>query len=81
VTREQQDTDRTLVRAEHDWLVARGWSAHGATLGGLRDGRVRYSHPGAPTARADYTARDALAMTRGDPLRYMARRYVTPGPA
>jgi len=79
VTREQQDTDRALVRAEHDWLLARGWIASRP----FRDvaERVRYSHPGAPSARPDYAARDALAMTRADPLRFMARRYVTPGPA
>ncbi len=73
MTREMQDTERALQRAEQDWLLARGWSASGAA--------VRWSHHAAPSARPDYARRDALAMTRAEPLRYTARRNTTAGPA
>lgn len=72
MTREMQDTERALVRAEQDWLLARGWTLVG---------RARYAHPTAPSARPDYAARDALAMTRAEPLRYLARRHTAAGPA
>ena len=64
MTREQQDTDRELTRAEYKWLLARGWQLE---AGG------RFSHPSAPKARDSYTVRDAVAMTRAESLRYCTR--------
>jgi hypothetical protein len=67
VTREMQDTERALLRAEHDWLIARGWNAARP-----HSDRTRYAHKNAPKAREDYTARDAMAMTRAEPLRFIS---------
>lgn len=78
MTREEQDTDRALIQSERAWLVARGWSL---VAGSNSVHPFRYSHPGAPSAKTDYTQRDALAMTRADPLRFKARRYAGTGPA
>lgn len=79
MTREMQDTDRALVQAERAWLIARGWALVAGSTSYAHP--FRYTHPAAPQARESYTARDALAMTRSEPLRFMARRYTTPGPA
>ena len=71
MTREEQETDRALQQAEHDWLRARGWvmvTGVGASLAYRLE--RRFAHPRAPTARESYTRRDALAMTRAEPLRY-----------
>jgi hypothetical protein len=76
VTREEQDTERALVRAEEAWLKARGWRLTTNGFGSLLSG-ARYSHPAAPGpggGAADFLIRDALALTRADPLRYGRRR-------
>lgn len=78
MTREMQETERALAQAERAWLVARGWSLVAGSASNAHP--FRFAHPAAPTARESYTARDALAMTRAEPLRFMARRY-TMGPA
>jgi hypothetical protein len=71
-----QDTERALQLAESNWLQARGWRpVHGTGPA------QRYTHPAAPKAKEDYTRRDALAITRGDPLRYRGVTLATAGRA
>lgn len=72
MTREEQDTERALVRAEQAWLLARGWTM---VVG------ERYSHPRQPTAKESYTRRDAIQMTRADALRFNNVRQSLRGPA
>jgi hypothetical protein len=71
MTREEQDTERSLVRAETDWLKARGWTVTNAGFGSLASG-VRFSHPEFRRA-VDYSLRDALSLTRAEPLKYRRR--------
>ncbi len=78
MTHDMQDTERELIQAEQRWLLARGWRLVSASTG-LHGGR--YAHPAAPAARPDYAARDAIAMTRGEPIRYAYFNRPTGGPA
>jgi hypothetical protein len=71
VTREEQDTERALVRAEAEWLKARGWVLAQAGSGPLMSG-ARFSHPDL-RGPVDYRMRDALALTRAEPLRFRRR--------
>jgi hypothetical protein len=71
VTREEQDTERQLVRAETDWLKARGWTLAVAGAGTLQAG-ARFAHPEL-RGPIDYRLRDALALTRAEPLRFRRR--------
>lgn len=61
MTRPQQEATRALLHAEHEWLKAYGW---------FQVAPGRWTHRSAPKLKDSYTARDALAFTRGDPLRY-----------
>ncbi len=71
MTREQQQATRELERAQVNWLKAYGWqNATGPALAAP----VRWSHPQAPKAKADYTTRDAVEMTRAQPGRYEGPR-------
>ena len=63
MTREQQEATWSLVEAQGKWLRAYGWRP----AQGERD---RWSHQYAPKAKPTYTTRDALEMTRSEPLRY-----------
>lgn len=62
MTRAQQEATRALTHAEYEWLKAYGWERV------LPGGRVK--HKFAPTTRPDYSVRDAIAMTRAEPLRF-----------
>lgn len=62
MTRLQQETTRSLLASEFAWLESYGWLR---VLPGCR-----VSHPKAPTLKADYSVRDAVAFTRAEPLRY-----------
>ncbi len=75
MTHEEQETERALLRAEHDWLKARGWTlsaGHGTSFAYQIE--QRFSHPAAPKTPATYTRRDAVTMTRGEPLKYRRAR-------
>ncbi len=69
MTREMQDTDRELRASERKWLLARGWLA----LRVDAQNRPRYSHHAA-AATLDCLARDAIALTQAEPLRFMGGR-------
>ncbi len=71
MTREEQDTERQLTRAESDWLKARGWVLTQGGSGALMTG-ARFSHPDL-RGPVDYRMRDALALTRAEPLRFRRR--------
>jgi len=58
----QQAAERNLLEAQAAWLVAYGWKFDPST--------ARWKHEHAPKARESYEARDALAMTRAETLRY-----------
>lgn len=74
MTREEQDTERALLRAEHDWLKARGWTMiAGVGSSFAYQLEQRFAHAAAPE-RPSYTRRDALTMTRAEPLRFRGRR-------
>jgi hypothetical protein len=60
------------VRAETEWLKARGWTVTAAGFGSLASG-VRFSHPEFRGRAVDYTLRDALSLTRAEPLRFRRR--------
>lgn len=62
MTRTQHEASRALARAEYNWLAAYGWTRQ--TPGS----RVR--HRSAPPECEAYSVRDAMALTRADPLRY-----------
>lgn len=66
MTRPQQEATRALLHAEYEWLKAYGWERV------LPGSRVK--HRQAPDTQADYSVRDALAMTRADLLRYGVER-------
>jgi hypothetical protein len=71
VTREEQDTERQLVQSELAWLKARDWRVAVGGSGSLHVG-VRLEHAelkGPPTL----CLRDALALTRAEPLRFRRR--------
>ncbi len=72
MTREEQDTERALVRSEEDWLKARGWQQAGAGHGWLLT-RSRWAHPANDSKLTDYTLRDAVSLTRAEPLRFRKR--------
>lgn len=72
MTREEQDTERALVRAEADWLKARGWTLATGGTDSLMSG-ARFSHPDL-RGPIDYRMRDALALTRAEPLRFRRRQ-------
>lgn len=61
MTRPQQEATRALLHAEKDWLKAYGW---------FECSPGRMTHRNAPKFKDSYTLRDAIAFTRGDPLRY-----------
>jgi len=63
VTRDQQEADRELARAELRWLHAYGW-----TPCDTRGDRLAHRH--APKLKPDYSRRDAMQLTRAEPLRY-----------
>lgn len=69
MTRPQQEATRNLNHAEKEWLKAYGW---------FEVAPGRFTHRSAPKLKDSYTQRDALAFTRGDPLRYGAEKL---GPA
>lgn len=71
MTREEQDTERSLVRAETEWLKARGWQLVNAGFGSLASG-ARFAHPDL-RGPSDFCLRDALAITRAEPLRFRRR--------
>jgi hypothetical protein len=62
MTRPQHEATRELAAAELKWLLAYGWRR---VLPGSR-----LAHKFAPDTRPDYSVRDAISMTRADPLRY-----------
>lgn len=62
MTHAQQEATRALLKAEYAFLESYGWSRV------LPGGRVR--HANAPDTRPDYSVRDAMVMTRGEPLRF-----------
>lgn len=63
MTRAQHEATRELGRAQAHWLRAYGWSNDPT-------GELRWTHAKAPKAKPSYTTRDALEMTRAEPLRY-----------
>ncbi len=72
MTREEQDTERQLARAEAEWLKARGWTlasaGHGHNLSG-----ARWAHGDLRGGPVDYRQSDALVLTRAEPLRFRRR--------
>ena len=71
MTRDEQDTEHALVRAEAAWLKARGWVLTTGGTDRLMSG-ARFSHPDL-RGPLDYRMRDALALTRAEPLRFRRR--------
>lgn len=71
MTREEQDTERQLVRAELEWLKARAWTVAVGGSGSLQLG-VRLTHAELRGV-ADLCLRDALSITRAEPLRFRRR--------
>ena len=67
MTRSQQEAQRELDRAQAKWLKAYGWEPR---IGGELAAPMRWSHHFAPKAKESYTTRDALELTRAEPLRY-----------
>lgn len=63
MTRDQQEADRELVLAELKWLRSYGWTPCDA-----RGERLDHRH--APSLKPSYSRRDALVLTRAEPLRY-----------
>jgi len=61
MTRPQQEVTRALLHAEREWLKAYGW---------FESSPGRFTHRSAPKLKDSHTIRDAIAFTRGDPLRY-----------
>ena len=61
MTREEHQTERALVEAENNWLVARGWTSVEGN---------RYVHRYMPKVLENYVRREALTMTRAEPLRF-----------
>lgn len=61
MTRLQQEAARALLHAEREWLKAYGW---------FECSPGRMTHRKAPKLKDSYVLRDAIAFTRGDPLRY-----------
>jgi hypothetical protein len=71
VTRNEQTTERALAQAEADWLLARGWRLTSRGQGSMYTG-ARYAHADLK-GPADLCQRDALALTRAEPLRFRCR--------
>lgn len=71
MTREEQDTERQLVTSECAWLKARDWRVVAAGAGSLLVG-IRFAHAEL-RAPKDLGLRDALALTRAEPLRFRRR--------
>lgn len=71
MTRDEQSTERALSQAEADWLIARGWKLVNRGQGSMYLG-ARYSHPDLQNPK-DLSQRDALTLTRAEPLRYRRR--------
>lgn len=60
MTRLQHQKTRALAQAEGDWLEAYGWQQEGCA----------WRHRAAPKIRETYAQRDALILTRAEPLKY-----------
>ncbi len=73
MTRAEQDTERALVRAETEFLKARGWTVTVGGLGSSLGGSVRLAHESLKGGPTDYCLRDAMALTRAEPLRFRRR--------
>lgn len=71
MTRAEQDTERALLRAEGEWLEARGWTRASGYSDSLLSG-ARWSHTSL-FSPIGYKQRDALALTRAEPLRFRRR--------
>jgi hypothetical protein len=71
VTRDEQTTERALSEAESQWLKARGWILVNRGHGSMHTG-ARYVHDDLK-GPADLCQRDALALTRAEPLRFRRR--------
>lgn len=65
MTRDEQTTERALVQAQVEWLLARGWQPTGAPT----ISRGRWQHPAGPHLPA-LTMADAMTFSRAEPLRY-----------
>lgn len=72
MTRDEQSTERALSDAESAWLIARGWQLVSRGHGSMYTG-ARYTHPDL-TMPADLAQRDALTLTRAEPMRFRRRR-------
>lgn len=68
MTRGQHEATRELEHAEANWLRAYGWRQMSSI------GAGSWSHPNAPQMKLTYTQRDALMLTRAEPLRFGAVR-------
>jgi hypothetical protein len=68
MTKSQQEAQRELDRAQAKWLIAYGWSAY---RGYDAYGSFRWTHRSAPSQAYGYSTRDAMELTRAEPLRYV----------
>ena len=71
MTRDEQSTEQALSRAESAWLQARGWRLVSRGHGSMYTG-ARYTHPDLKSPN-DLAQRDALVVTRAEPLRFRRR--------
>ncbi len=71
MTRDEQSTERALSLAESAWLQARGWKLAARGHGSMYTA-ARYTHPDLDGV-SDLCQRDALALTRAEPLRFRRR--------
>ncbi len=69
MTREEQDTERQLVRSEIEWLKARGWTVANPGFGMLASG-ARFAHA---ELVGECGIRDAVSLTRAAPLKFRRR--------
>jgi len=68
VTRTQHEATRELEQAEANWLKAYGWRQLSSA------GTGSWSHSNAPQMKLAYSQRDALMLTRAEPLRFGSAR-------
>lgn len=74
MTRDEQSTERALTHAEAQWLTARGWTCKTQGTGSMHAG-ARWTHPDlrGSLSTNDLSQRDALTLTRAEPLRFRRR--------
>ncbi len=68
MTRTQHEATRELEQAEANWLKAYGWRQLSSVP------PCSWSHANAPQMKLTYSQRDALMLTRAEPLRFGSAR-------